>query len=69
MDNPLKGKLPDSLSHMRSSMIYQSINFLVSSLLHSTICHRPVVNYFSGNLRSNIGVAFPKAEKINWGMN
>lgn len=26
-------------------------------------------NYFSGNLRSNIGVAFPKAEKINWGMN
>ncbi|WMV54200.1 hypothetical protein MTR67_047585 [Solanum verrucosum] len=26
-------------------------------------------NYFSGNLRSNIGDAFPKEEKINWGMN
>lgn len=61
---------------MRSwTLIDLSVNQLSGELpLRSTICHHLKgiglsYNYFSGNLRSNIGVAFPKAEKINWGMN
>ncbi|XP_015161190.1 LRR receptor-like serine/threonine-protein kinase EFR [Solanum tuberosum] len=73
--NQLKGKLPDSLSQMRSlTLIDLSVNQLcefplplynLSSLKGIGLSY----NYFLGNLRSNIGDAFPKAEKINWGMN
>ncbi|KAG5575677.1 hypothetical protein H5410_055811, partial [Solanum commersonii] len=74
--NQLKGKPPDSLSQMRSlTLIDLSVNQLsgefppplynLSSLKGIGLSY----NYFSGNLRSNIGDAFPKAEKINWGMN
>ncbi|KAK4735809.1 hypothetical protein R3W88_010070 [Solanum pinnatisectum] len=74
--NQLKGKLPDSLSQMRSLTL---IDLLVDQLsgefpppLYNLSSLKGIglsYNYFSGNLRSNIGVAFPKAEKINWGMN